>query len=232
MSSRIVLVHTVPPLVEVFTKLCAGLLPGVQSFHVLDEPILEYVRLGGGLDRAAIHRLVSHVDLAEKIGAGAVLVTCSTLSPAVGKFRAAIPVFPIDEAMLEQAVEIGTRIGVVATNPTTLGPTREALSSRAAFAGKQITVEVVLVENALSALLGGDAALHDRLVIAAIDRLSDQVDEIVLAQASMARVLEALPEAQRRLPILSSPHTALARVRRYLSSLAESAGDSEKRRAL
>jgi aspartate/glutamate racemase len=222
MDKRIVLVHTMPLLVDVFAELCAELLPGVKVFHVLDEPILEYVRLSSGLDSEAINRLLMHVDMAGRIGAEAVLVTCSTLSPAVGKFRSTIPVFRIDEAMVERAVESGTRIGVVVTNPTTLEPTREALLNQAALLGKQITIEMVLVENALPALLQGDGMFHDRLVIEAIDRLSEHVDEVVLAQASMARVLEALPEAQCRVLILTSPHTALARVGQYLSSLAGS----------
>lgn len=220
MDKRLVLFHTMPPLVEVFAKLCAELLPGVQVFHILDEPILEYVRLSGGMDSEVISRLVMHVDMAGKIGASAVLVTCSTLSPAVGKFRSAVPVFKIDEAMVEQVVESGTRIGVVATNPTTLEPTREALLNQAASLGKQICIEMVLVENALLALLRGDSTLHDRLIIEAIGQLSERVDTIILAQASIARVLEVLPEAQRRVLILTSPHTALARVGQYLSSLA------------
>ncbi len=222
MDKRLVLVHTMPPLVEVFAELCAELLPGVKVFHILDEPILEYVRLSGGFDSEVISRLMMHVDMAGRIGAGAVLVTCSTLSPSVSKLRSTIPVFRIDEGMVEQAVGSGTRIGVVATNPTTLEPTRKALLNQAALLGKQITIEMVLVENALPALLQGDGTLHDRLVIEAIDRLSERVDAIILAQASIARVLEALPEAQRRVLILTSPHTALARVGQYLSSLAGS----------
>jgi hypothetical protein len=35
------------------------------------------------------------------------------------------------------------------------------------------------------------------------------VDVIVLAQASMARVVETLPESERRVPILASPPLAI-----------------------
>jgi len=39
---------------------------------------------------------------------------------------------------------------------------------------------------------------------------------VVLAQASMARVLDVLPQAERRVPILSSPHLVLSQVKRLL----------------
>jgi len=32
---NLALIHTVPPLIEVFNKLCADLLPGVQVMHIL-----------------------------------------------------------------------------------------------------------------------------------------------------------------------------------------------------
>ena len=73
------------------------------------------------------------------------------------------------------------------------------------------------MEGALAALLDGDGAAHDRLVKDATLELSGRVDVVVLAQASMARVLEAFPEAERTAPVLSSPHLALGQVRRLLA---------------
>jgi Asp/Glu/hydantoin racemase len=122
----------------------------------------------------------------------------------------------IDDAMIAEAVAGGTRIGVVATNPTTLEPTRQLLQAQAEAAEKQIDVELVLVEGALPALLSGDGATHDKLVKQAVLELSGRVDVVVLAQASMARVMEVIPEADRRVPVLSSPHLALDRVHQLL----------------
>jgi Asp/Glu/hydantoin racemase len=119
----------------------------------------------------------------------------------------------IDEAMIAAAVARGSRIGVVATSVTTLEPTRRLLQAQADSAGKQIRVELVLVDNALQALLNGDGAAHDKLVKQAVLDLSERVNVAVLAQASMARVLDVIPEAERPVPILSSPHLALQRVR-------------------
>jgi len=57
--------------------------------------------------------------------------------------------------------------------------------------------------------MNGDSAKHDKLVAEALIELSSKVDVIVLAQASMARVVNTLPEAEKKVPILSSPITAM-----------------------
>lgn len=219
MAKTLVLVHTVPPLLPVFSKLGAELLPGVRLMHILDEPLLERVRQRGRLTTADSARLQEHIAMAQEVGAAAVLVTCSTISPCVDDIRpqAVIPVLKIDEAMIAQAVERGEKIGVVATAPTTLEPTRQALEAQAARLGRLVETRLILVEHAMSALLTGDGETHDRLVKAAVLGLAPQVDVVVLAQASMARVLEIMPQAERPLPILSSPHLALEALRHLLS---------------
>jgi Asp/Glu/hydantoin racemase len=219
-AKRLILIHTISPLLDVFNKLGAELLPGVQLMHVLDEPLLERVRQRGQLAPEDSARLQTHVVVAEEIGAHAILVTCSTVSPCVDDVRpeANIPVMKIDEAMIDEAVARGTKIGVVATNVTTLEPTRQLLEAQADVAAKEIEVELVLVENALPALMSGDGTTHDKLVKEAVLELADRVDVVILAQASMARVLDVIPEAERPVPILSSPHLALERVRELLST--------------
>jgi Asp/Glu/hydantoin racemase len=215
MTDILVLIHTVSPLIPVFDGLSAQILPGVQIKHILDEPLLERVRRRGGLASEDVARLAGHVSEAGQIDARAVLVTCSTISPLVDQVRGIvpIPVFKIDEVMIARAVAVGRRIGVIATNKTTLGPTCRLLRSQAEKSGKEIQVETLLVECALQALLSGDGAAHDRAVKAAVLEMSPGVDVVVLAQASMARVLAVIPEDERPGPVLSSPHLALESLR-------------------
>ncbi len=210
----LVFIHTVPPLVDVFKKLAAEILPDVRLMHILDEPVLEIKRQGAHTNQEVSARLAMHVAAAERVGAAAALVTCSSISPNVDDVRpgAHIPVVKIDEAMIARAVETGARVGVVVTAATTLEPTRKLLEAQAAGVGRQVEIESVFVDSALSRLLAGDGAEHDRLVKEATLDLASRVDVIVLAQASMARVLDVIPEAERRTPILSSPHLALERV--------------------
>ena len=228
MAPVLVLVHTVPMLLPVFTRLCSEMLPRVRIHHILDEPLLERLKQRGRLGPEDGERLLQHAALARQIGAGLVLVTCSSISPAVDGVReqAPVPMLKIDEAMIARAVELGGRIGVVATAPTTLQPTRQALEAEAERRGRRVSVELVLVEGAMSALQAGDGDTHDRLVREAVLALMPRVDGVVLAQASMARVLQVLPQAERSVPVLSSPHLALERVLAILATMvARETGD-------
>jgi hypothetical protein len=76
-----------------------------------------------------------------------------------------------------------------------------------------------VVDGALEAVLAGDGATHDRLVMRAIQEQASAADVVVLAQASSARVLAALAASDISIPvpILTSPHLALAEVRRVLT---------------
>ena len=111
--------------------------------------------------------------------------------------------------MADKAAQSGRKIGVIATLPTTLAPTADLIRRRAAVAGAQIELTSRLCEGAFDALMSGDAAKHDAMVSSALKALSAQVDVIVLAQASMARVVDTLAEADRRVPILASPPLAI-----------------------
>jgi Asp/Glu/hydantoin racemase len=106
-------------------------------------------------------------------------------------------------------VQTGKRIGVIATLRTTLEPTADLISRRAQKAGKQIELTSKLCEGAFEALMSGDTATHDAKVAAALKELSKQVDVIVLAQASMARVVDTLAAEDKRVPILASPALAV-----------------------
>lgn len=221
MQPTLVLVHTVPPLVAVFQALVTELLPDVKQLHILDEPLVERVKRRGGLADEDAARLAQHVEAAAAVGAVAVLVTCSTVSPVVDMIRNSvpIPVLKIDEAMIREAISLGSRVGVIATAATTLEPTRSLLVAEAARQGTTVTTELVLVEGAIAALLAGDGETHDRLVSRAALEVAARSDVVVLAQASMARALATLLESQRPVPILSSPHLALAQVKKLLAEL-------------
>ncbi len=65
-----------------------------------------------------------------------------------------------------------------------------------------------MCEGAFTALKAGDIEHHDELVKAGLRRIEPLVDVVILAQASMARVL-AGSAARSRVPILSSPRFAM-----------------------
>jgi Asp/Glu/hydantoin racemase len=120
-----------------------------------------------------------------------------------------VPVLRVDQPMADKAVQTGKRIGVIATLRTTLEPTADLILRRAQKAGRQIELTSKLCEGAFDALMIGDAATHDAKVTSALKELSNQMDVIVLAQASMARVVDSLGAEHKRVPILASPGLAV-----------------------
>lgn len=218
MEKVLVCLHTVRPLLGLFDQLVADILPGVKLLHILDEPLLGRVRQRGRLDGEDTRRVQAHRELAEQVGASAILVTCSSVSPCVEDVRKTpgIPIYKIDEVMIQQAVAIGGRIGVVATAETTLEPTRELLVLEADRQNKRVEIELALVSEALQLLLNGESEKHDRLVRQSVLDVSQRTDVVILAQASMARVLDVIPATERRVPVLSSPHLALEAIRSQL----------------
>jgi len=214
MTRRLVFVHTVPSLVDLFTRLSRELLPAdTEVWHIADEILLKVVLAQGGLSPFIHQRVGEHVVAAEQAGATAVQLTCSSISPCAETARTLvrIPVLKIDEPMVDRALELGTRIGVAATAPTTLRPTSELIQTRASALGIEVKVDSRLAEGAYSALFGGDPERHDTIVRETLRDLAQRNDVIVLAQASMARVAEGLPADALACPILSSPRLALER---------------------
>src|SRR6476646_9716690 len=116
----------------------------------------------------------------------------------------AATVLRADEPMAEQAVRTGPRIGVIATLPSTLEPTAALIQSRAAAANKTIELTTQVVAGAFDAVISSDGATHDQLVAAALRDMAKKTNVIVLAQASMARVVESLTPHEKPVPILSS----------------------------
>lgn len=219
MQKTLGLIHTSATLVPVFQQLTSKLLPGVRVFNIVDDSLIGDVIRRGHLTAQTARRVVDHVGSAENAGADYILVTCSSIGAAVEASAALtrVPVLRVDQPMADLAVRQGNKVGVIATLPTTLEPTSDLVRRRAAVAGRNIELTARLCEGAFDALMGGDPGTHDQMVAAALKELSTQVDVIVLAQASMARVVDALPEADKRVPILASPPTAIEYLRTVLS---------------
>ena len=222
MPKKVAYLHTVSSLVGLFNSLSKELLPpGTEVFHIADELLLKTVMAQGGLSPFIYQRVAENVVAAERAGANIVQCTCSSISPCVEAVLplAGIPVLKIDDPMIEMALSMGKRIGVAATAPTTLKPTTELVQAKAAARKLDVQVETRLCEGAFSALSSGDTTTHDRLVSQGLRELMSNNDVIILAQASMARVADAIPANEQKVPILSSPRLAVEALAAVLAKL-------------
>ena len=221
MPKTLGLIHTVTSLVPTFTGLCEELIPGTVLFNIADEALLRMVSKAQGLTPAIYRRVAEDAVTAEAAGADVILVTCSSISPCVDVARnmVSVPVLKIDEPMVDRAIATGTRIGVAATARTTLKPTTEQINARARVAGKSVHVDAVFCEGAFDALMSGDSDRHDQIVKDHLYRMMVSNEVIVLAQASMARVADQIPDSEKTVPILASPRLGIERVRDVIRQL-------------
>jgi Asp/Glu/hydantoin racemase len=214
MTSKLAFVHTSHVLIPLFSRLAKEILPELETFHLTDESLIRNTIAAGGLTKTTVRRLVAMIGSAHDGGADAVMVTCSSIGAGakVAREMYDFPVLRVDEAMAETAVGMGRRIGVAATLRTTLEPTITLIEEAAAAAGREIEIVPSLCEGAFEAVLAGNTERHDALLSRSLAALREQVDLVVLAQASMARVVEQLP-AGGGPPILSSPELAVRKAR-------------------
>jgi Asp/Glu/hydantoin racemase len=230
-TTRLALIHTVGSLVPVFRDLARELVPDAETVDVVDEALLGETIAAGRIPEATAERLAGHVEAAVRDGADLVLVTCSSVGPAVDAIgaRSGHPVLRVDEALADAALRLGSRIGVIATLATTLQPTTDLLRRRAAAVERPDgAVEIVarLVEGAFAELKAGRLDRHDELVRAGLRELVPGVDVVVLAQASMARVAATLSDEESLgRPILASPRLGMERVAERLRAARTGLGD-------
>jgi Asp/Glu/hydantoin racemase len=91
------------------------------------------------------------------------------------------------------------------------------LRAKAESKGKKVQVIAELCKGAFEALSKKDTATHDQLVLEGIKRTAQATDLIILAQASMARIIPQLGD-QFKVPILTSLRSGVEQVKPFLES--------------
>jgi Asp/Glu/hydantoin racemase len=202
-----------------FTGLCQELIPGSKLCHISDETLIQRVLAAGELTPSIYRRVCDNIVTAEESGADVVQLTCSSISPCVEVARnlVSIPVMKVDEPMVEKAVGQYRKIGIIATAPTTLKPSNELVEQKAQEREGPFQIESVLCEGAFDAFLSGNLSQHDQIVRSHLLDLMNKTEVVLLAQASMMRIVDTLDEKEKIVPVLSSPRLAVERLAEIVS---------------
>jgi Asp/Glu/hydantoin racemase len=208
---RITLVHALKHSIVPVEAAFAKLWPQARLMNLLDDSLSADLARDGRLTAAMTERFLELGRYAAGTGADGILFTCSAFGPcieAVARAHAPMPVLKPNEAMIEQAVARGRKIGLLSTFPPTLASMPPEFPA---------SIEIVpkLAEGALAALDRGDRAEHDRLVTAAAMDLRD-CDLIALAQYSLAPAAALVAEATGR-PVLTTPDSSVLKLKGMLS---------------
>ena len=219
----ITMIHTVFPIVNNLKAIFEKKL-GNQSatiYNIVDDSILPRILNNGSLSPEIVSTVYQHISSAEKMGSDIILVTCSSISEVVDIVSplVSVPVIKIDDAMTDEAVKIADTLGVVATIETTLNPTINQIRKKMAILEKEIKIVPLLCSDAYQALISeNNPEKHDLLLYEAIKEIIEDIDAIVLAQASMARLLPKLKKLTNK-PILTSTESGIERAINILQNL-------------
>ncbi len=213
---RIALIHATPlaidPIVDAFRRLW----PEARITNLLEDALAPDLAADGRLTGRMIERFITLTRYVHGCGADAILFTCSAFGPAIEAARAAVPV-PVlkpNEAMLDEALAAGNRIGLVATFEPSIPALKAELEELARTKQQNITVTTCTVSAALTALQRGDAPAHDRMIAEASAGLLS-CDALVLGQFSMASAARLIP-ATPGCRVLTSPDSAVMRLKETL----------------
>ena len=210
---RIALIHALrhspPPIMAAFARLW----PEARLANLLDDSLSADLARDGRLTDAMQDRFLRLSRYAVDTGAQGILFTCSAFGPCIeacARELAPMPVLKPNEAMIEEAVKQGRRIGLLAT----FGPSLDTMPAEFTAVRPDVQVVPALADGAMAALDAGDSALHDRLAAEAARRLG-HCDAIALAQFSLARAADAVSAAFDK-PVLTTPDSAVRKLRALL----------------
>ena len=220
MSKQISLIHATREAIAPVEAAFRDLWPDAVHWSLLDESLtMDLAVAGGQLTPALTDRFLALAAYAAERRPDGILFTCSAFGAAIDEVARTydVPVLKPNEAVLEEALARGGRVGLLATHPQTLPDMTAEMEKLAGTRGTDLTVVPLLVEGAWADLGAGNRAAHDRAVVEAAPDLSD-CGAIVLAQFSMAPLASEISD-KTGLPILTSPHAAVAEMKRQVLSV-------------
>lgn len=216
MSLRIVLIHAVPMAIEPIKCAFNELWPEPEIVNLFDDSL--------SVDRAKSNVLTTDMEkrfsdlgnYAESIGADGILFTCSAFGPAIDKvaYNLTIPVLKPNEAMFEQALNTGHKIGMLATFEQSIASmSREFCKIRDSLSATG-SLDTKLVEGAMEFLRQGHQTKHNELIAKTAATLK-HCDVLMLAQFSMVSAKSAVFK-ELNIPVLTAPEAAVKKLRGIL----------------
>jgi aspartate/glutamate racemase len=213
MSVRISLIHATPVAIQPILDAFAAGWPEAKPVNLLDDSLTP--------DRAAVDTLTPDlrrrfVDLAcyaHRSGAKGILFTCSAFGEAIefASQMVPVPVLKPNEAMFDDALERGRRLGLLATFEPSVPSMAAEFEAMARARGLDAELVVEVVPEAMARLRIGDVEGHNRRLADAAPRLAG-CDAVMLAHFSTAQAHAAVAE-RLPCPLLSAPDSAVAALR-------------------
>lgn len=192
--------------------------PEARISNLLDDGLFRWIGETKSVVPGMYAPFEAHTRYMVERGADAILFTCSAFQPCIDAVMAQydIPMLKPNDAMIEQALDAGSRIAVLATVAGTIPSVSAEIEQMAAARGQNIVLSQHYVDRAFAAMAAGDGMTHDVMVAEAASGIAD-ADVIVLAQFTLSRAVPAVT-AVTDIPVLNSPGAAVAKLKAMLDA--------------
>lgn len=193
--------------------------PEAETVHLLDETLLDLFRQDGGLSIRSRRKALQMALTAQDAGVNGILVTCSSLSPAVDELRPflAIPIVKIDEPMVEHVVQSAETIALLASAETVMKSVEPLVQSKARQINRNVSVRYVIKGDIWPLLKKDPISFYEKIGEAAGLAAKDN-QAVIIAQVSMAPGRDYVkPEVRGR--VYAAPEYAVRAIRRILTDL-------------
>lgn len=210
---RIVLLHATPVAIDPIRTAFARGWPEAELVNLLDDALSADRTKEHLLSERLIERFVAFGQYGYRIGANAILVTCSAFGPAIERLAAdlPVPVLKPNEAMFRAALRQGSNIGMLATFAPSVVTMEDEFRAFADETGSDARLTTIVVDDAIDLLRKGDTESHNRLVAERAPELSG-CDAIMLAHFSTSHAAEAVGKVVD-VPVLSAPDSSVAMIK-------------------
>ena len=212
------MIHGVGDNARFFGQLAAELMPGVEVVHFVDGGLPSMA--ADELRPRVIERLRTLAAFARESGAEAILLTCTAFGRLVDDVKGAVacPVLSVLEIMVDEALRLPGTIGVLGSHPGTLAAASRMLQEQASVEGKTVQVTTRLCPGAFDAVQRDDWANHNRIVLANLREMVEQVDVVVAPQPSVERAVMGFSGTDWTVPVLTSPRLSVLRLKAALDA--------------
>lgn len=213
---RIALIHATPVSIDPIQAAFKDQWPVAETVNLLDDSLGTDLD-SGNFDPALIeHRIVTLGKYGESLGAAGILYSCSAFGREIdaAKKQVQIPVLKPNEAMFEEAIEIGGRIGMIATFKPSIPSMEKEFDWLTEALGKKVQLDSIFVDGAMTALAQGDLETHNQLIQEASSIFAGY-QAVMLAQFSASQASKKV-EAQLGCTVLTSPLSAVKKLKNSL----------------
>jgi Asp/Glu/hydantoin racemase len=213
---RVVMIHAVAGSIRPAELAFRDEFPEAELVNLMDDSLL--TDYGDSINSRLRRRMSQLICYCAEHGADAVGLACSVYAPVVESARhlVDIPVLSSYEAVMDDAVSYGSRIGIIASVAATLRDSEYYLRQTAKQRGLTVDPQLLLDEDLMQLMkVAGQEEFRQRLS-RAVRRMAPGLDAILLSQFSMATALSDLREVTD-LPLLSAPHSSARRFKQLLT---------------